>query len=224
MPGADRRVRLTEASRTDSGSDGGQPIAGEMSSSGDRRVAPSSGETFDLALDAAQLGAGWARSRLYELLAPAVAGYLRAQGMREPEDMTSEVFLAVFTRLARFPGTEGQFRSWVFTIAHHKVVDERRRRSRRPEPEPLDAALHHVPVAAAAEDQALGNLGSERVRALLDTLTADQRDVVALRILADLSIEHVAQVLGKPSGSVKALQHRGLEALRRQLEREGVSK
>jgi RNA polymerase sigma-70 factor (ECF subfamily) len=195
-----------------------------MTSPGDGRVAPSGGETFDLVLDAAQLGAGWARTRLYELLAPAVAGYLRAQGMREAEDMTSEVFLAVFTRLARFGGTEGQFRSWVFTIAHHKVVDDRRRRSRRPEPDPLDAAHEHVAAVAAAEDEALGNLGGERVRALLDNLTADQRDVLALRILADLSIEHVAGVLGKPPGSVKALQHRALEALRRQLEREGVSK
>ena len=195
-----------------------------MSSSDDGRVASSGGETFDLVLDAAQLGAGWARTRLYELLAPAVAGYLRAQGTREPEDMTSEVFLAVFARLARFAGTESQFRSWVFTIAHHKVVDERRRRARRPEPEPLDLAHETVSAVSAVEDQALGNIGSERVRALLEMLTADQRDVVALRVLADISIEHVAQVLGKPPGSVKALQHRALEALRRHLEREGVSR
>jgi RNA polymerase sigma-70 factor (ECF subfamily) len=185
---------------------------------------PPAGESFELVLDAAQLGAGWARTRLYEALAGAVAGYLRTQGVREAEDVTSEVFLAVFARLSGFSGTEARFRSWVFTIAHHKVVDERRRRSRRPDPEPLDAREPGPGAAAPAEDEALGNLGSERVQALLGGLTPDQRDVITLRVLADLSLEQVAATLRKPPGAVKALQRRGLDALRRQLQREGVSR
>ena len=185
---------------------------------------PPVGESFELVLDAAQLGAGWARTRLYETLAGAVAGYLRVQGVREPEDMTSEVFLAVFARLSGFSGTEGQFRSWVFTIAHHKVVDERRRRSRRPDPEPLDPRESGPGAAAAAEDEAFGNLGAERVQLLLRGLTPEQRDVITLRVLADLSVEQVAATLRKPPGAIKALQRRGLDALRRQLHREGVSR
>ena len=187
-------------------------------------MGPPAGESFELLLDAAQLGAGWARTRLYETLAGSVAGYLRTQGVREPEDVTSDVFLAVFARLPGFSGTEAQFRSWVFTIAHHKVVDERRRRSRRPESEPLDTTEPGLGAATAAEDEALVNLGSERARALLGGLTADQRDVITLRVLADLSLEQVAALLGKPPGAIKALQRRGLDALRRQLHREGISR
>lgn len=182
-------------------------------------------EAFDLVLDAARLGAGWARTRLYEALAGPVTAYLRAQGVREPEDVTSDVFLAVFRRLPDFSGTEPHFRSWVFTIAHHKLVDERRRAARRPGLEPFEPADDAGGgVAEAAEDRAFANLGTERTRALLGTLTPDQRDVVTLRVLGDLSVEQVAALVGKPPGAVKALQRRGLDALRRQLDREGVSR
>jgi len=108
-------------------------------------VTSPSGEAFEYMLGAAQLGAGWARTRLYEALAGPVAGYLRSQGVNEPEDATSEVFLAVFARLSGFTGTETQFRSWVFTIAHHKIIDERRRRARRPDTAPLDGARVRQP-------------------------------------------------------------------------------
>lgn len=183
---------------------------------------PPAGESFELVLDAAQLGAGWARTRLYETLAGAVAGYLRTQRVRDSDDVTSDVFLAVFARLDGFSGTEAQFRSWVFTIAHHKVIDDRRRRSRRPDPEPLDDREPSAGATACAEDEALANLGSERARALLGGLTPDQRDVITLRVLADLSLEQVALTLGKRTGAVKALQRRGLDALRRELQRQGI--
>src|SRR5919202_1040425 len=82
------------------------------------------GQAFDEVLAAAQQGAGWACTRLYEALAPAVFGFLRSQGARDPADLTSEVFLAVFSRCSSFSGTESQFRSWVFTIAHHRLIDD----------------------------------------------------------------------------------------------------
>lgn len=48
--------------------------------------------------------AGWALTRLYEWLSPVVAGYLRAQGVQEPDDLTSEVFLGLFSGLGSFTG------------------------------------------------------------------------------------------------------------------------
>lgn len=184
-------------------------------------------ETFDLVLSAAQAGAGWAATRLYEALAGRVAGYLRTQGVTDFEDATSDVFLGVFARLHTFSGTEAQFRSFVFTIAHRRVVDHRRARTRRPEAAPLDTAgpeEERTVAASSAEDHALANLGTERVRRLLEELTPDQRDVLTLRVLADLSVEQTAATLGKPPGAIKALQHRALAALRKQLTREGVSR
>jgi RNA polymerase sigma-70 factor (ECF subfamily) len=77
---------------------------------------------------------------------------------------------------------------------------------------------------SSAEDEALDRLGGDEVQALLGALTSDQRDVLLLRIVADLSLEETATVVGKRVGAVKALQRRGLEALRREIHAQGVSR
>ena len=83
---------------------------------------------FASVLEAAQAGAEWAWSRLYRDLAGPVLGYLRTRGAAEPEDLVGEVFLQVARNLGTFDGDYRSFRSWVFTVAHHRVVDERRRK------------------------------------------------------------------------------------------------
>ena len=181
---------------------------------------------FDAVLTAARDGAPWALERIFTALAPVVTGYLRVQGSAEPEDLTSEVFVAILRNLHTFQGDEPGFRSWVFTIAHRRLLDERRRRSRRPPPEHLtDTADAFAPELRAPDDVegALDrSLGVDRVRALCERLVPGQRDVLLLRLLGDLSIEQVAETLGKRTGAVKALQRRGLLAIGRLLEREGV--
>ena len=182
------------------------------------------GPGFDEVLGAAQQNAGWAFDRVYRSLAPAVAAYLRAQGVDDPDDVTSEVFLAVFSRIGSFRGDEAQFRSFVFTIAHHRIVDHRRRAARRPPPQSLEEHEDWATQARpSAEEEGLSALGFERLRAVLDRLAPDQRDVVVMRVIADLSVEDVAAALGKKAGAVKALQRRGLAALRRHLAGEDVS-
>ncbi len=172
-------------------------------------------------LAAAQRGDGTAFEQLYRALAPAVAGYLRLQGTIDAEDLTNEVFLGVFTGIGTFRGEE-QFRSWVFTIAHRRLTDDRRRQGRRP-------AIAEVAVEEAmepggnVEDEALQVLGTERVRSLAEGLPLDQRDVVLLRMVGGLTVEQVAEALGKSPTAIKALQRRAVGALRRLFEREGVS-
>lgn len=190
----------------------------------DREPGPRCDPAFEDVLEAAQDHAGWAFARLYESLAPAVTGYLRANGVREAEDATSDVFLAVLRRCSSFEGDEVQFRRWVFTIAHHRIIDTRRSNGRRPEVRSLDLARPsemEPRFSPAAEDDALCALGSERVGRLLSALSTDQRSVLALRVVADLSVEDVATALDKPPGAVKALQRRALATLRRTLSEKG---
>lgn len=170
---------------------------------------------FTSILDAARAGAEWAWSRLYADLAGPVRGYVRARGAAEPDDVVGEVFLQVARNLAGFEGEYPAFRSWIFVIAHHRLIDERRRRSRRPE----DPAEIPISVAAAidVEGEAIDDLGTQRVIALLDDLTTDQKSVVLLRIVADLSLEQTAEVLGKRVGAIKALQKRAFDRLRKSL-------
>jgi len=180
------------------------------------------GGAFPSVLTAAQSGGSWAFDRLYRAFAPSVVGYLRMQGAADPEDLTNEVFLNVFTAIGSFAGDEGQFRSWMFTIAHHRLIDERRRADRRPRMA-TEEADEQTDTGADVEAEVLRRLSVERVRRLCDRLAPDQRDVLLLRMLSAMTVEQAAEALGKSPTAVKALQRRALAAIRRLIEREGVS-
>ena len=102
----------------------------------------------------------------------------------------------------------------MFTIAHRRLVDDWRRRSRRPQLADDPGDLTELP-GGDVEDDALVGVGTETVHRMCAALPDDQRSVLLLRILADLTVEQVAQAMGRSVGSVKALQRRGLRALRR---------
>jgi RNA polymerase sigma factor (sigma-70 family) len=175
-------------------------------------------ERFTPLLEAAREGNEAAWQEIYDDLAPSVLGYLRANNAPDADDVLGEVFLQVARDIPRFEGDQAGFRSWVFTIAHHRLIDARRHSARRPvelsaePPEPEGGAQD-------AADEALAKIGLEEVWRVLATLSEDQ----LLRVIGDLSIEDVARAVGKRPGAVKALQRRGLAAVKRELTRKGVS-
>jgi RNA polymerase sigma-70 factor (ECF subfamily) len=169
-------------------------------------------------VEEARSGSVPAFERIYRELSPSVASYLRWNGVVDVESLANEVMAQVHRNLQRFTGDAAAFRSWVFTIAHHRMVDDRRAGGRRPTI--ADAEIQETTLIGNVEDEALDMLGDRRLRELLEGLSPDQRDVLLLRIIADLSLEDVAVALGKRRGAVKSLQHRALATLRRQLDRE----
>lgn len=175
------------------------------------------GDSYEEVLAGARAGADWAWSRLYHDLAPQLRGYLLSQGAPDPDDLTGEVFLQVVRALSGFSGDEDGFRAWVFTIAHHRLIDDRRKRQRRatdPQPhETMESALG----PEFAEDEALARVGGEEVLRLLGRLTEEQRTVLALRLVGNLTIAEVADIVGRTVNATKALQRRGLRVLRDQL-------
>lgn len=174
------------------------------------------GLAFDDVLAAAQVGAEWAWTQLYRSIAPSVRGYLISRGAQDADDLVGEVFLQLARNLATFEGDEASFRAWVFTIAHHRVIDEHRRRRRRPA-----ISVADVPeVAGTDENEMMGGLLTAEARALLDELTEEQREVLLLRVFADLSLEDVSRIVGRPVSAVKSLQHRALATLRKKLSQE----
>lgn len=183
----------------------------------------SSRPPLDDVVAAAVGGSVPAFEKLYGVLAPAVASYLRWHGVADVEGVTNEVFAQAHRKMSTFEGDEARFRSWLFTIAHHRMIDERRKAARRP-PVDDDADLEIRAGVGDAERDALAVLGDEQVMKLLRVLSPDQRDVVLLRVIADMSLDDTATALGKRRGAVKALQHRALASLRRHLEREGSSR
>jgi len=193
---------------------------GSSPTAGPRRARDAAPHDSDLEADveAARAGSVEAFERIYRGLAPAVASYLRWNGVGDVEALTNEVMAQVHRNLPRFTGDLDGFRSWVFTIAHHRMVDDRRARARRPDP--AGTEVSEAAHTGDVEVDAFAALGDERLRVLLAALSPDQRDVLLLRIVADLSLEDTAVALGKSRGAIKSLQHRGLATLRRQLEPE----
>jgi len=175
------------------------------------------GEQFVTVLAAARTGAEWAWTNLYQQFAPAVLGYLRAQRAPEPEDLTAEVFFQVVKALGQFDGGEADFRSWVFVIAHRKLIDDIRHRRRRPaQPVPVQTIESHASTGNV-EDEALEAMSETQLRLLMSDLTAQQRDVLLLRILGGLTVAEVAAAMGRRPGAVQALQQRALARLQKKM-------
>lgn len=180
-------------------------------------VIPSDAQLATDVVEAAS-GSVLAFERIYTRLAPPIASYLRWNGASDVEATTNEVLAQVHQNLDRFSGDGAGFRSWVFTIAHRRMIDDRRRSGRRPVV--AHTEITDDVVVGDTEEDALAAIGDARLHALLEHLSPDQRAVLLLRIVVDLPLEEVAQSLDKTVGAVKALQHRALATLRRHLEAE----
>jgi RNA polymerase sigma-70 factor (ECF subfamily) len=174
-------------------------------------------EQFPRVLAAACAGGEWAWRELYEAVAPHLTRYLRARGVPEPGDVVGETFVKVVRYIEGFDGDEAAFRTWVFTIGRNLVVDDLRKRSRRPVDVAPDVQLVKAGPRGDAEDDAMRDLATAHVEEVLDHLSVDQRDVLLLRILGGLTIGEIALVVGKKEGAVKMLQARGLAAIRKQI-------
>lgn len=173
---------------------------------------------FEDLLAAARAGGEWAWSRLYDEYSPRLLAYARGRGAVEPEDLVGEVFLQIVRDIARFEGAESEFRRWIFTITRNRIIDDYRRRQRRPFDPSEPADMSAFGATGDAEVEAVELLTESEVLDLLARLTPDQRDVLILRIHADLTIDQIAEVMGKRPGAIKALQRRGLGRLKEILE------
>jgi RNA polymerase sigma-70 factor, ECF subfamily len=132
------------------------------------------------------------------------------------EDLTAEVFVRTLEQLANGRGPRRHLRAWLYRVAHNLVVDECRRRRYR-DHDPLDER-----VASSTEDvarQAEAAIWREQAQAVLAELTPQQRSVIILRFLEGYDNREISKILDTSVGAVKALQHRGLAAMRRSMER-----
>jgi RNA polymerase sigma-70 factor, ECF subfamily len=128
----------------------------------------------------------------------------------------AETFSRFLNALKRDSGPDTYLQAYLYRIAHNWITDYYR--SKVPPTLPLDA---DIPAEVKDEPQQVvaDEMASQQLRFALTLLTPDQRQVIVLKYLEDWENDSIAQTLHKPVGSVKALQHRGLEALRRILNR-----
>lgn len=181
------------------------------------------GQSFDRVICAARLGAEWAWVELYRCAAPAVSKYVHARGAADPENAIGDIFCKVVRRLATFSGDERAFRAWTLTIARYHLIDTARARQRHPVV-PLDVDdFERSGPTGDVEDEAMTSLATDHVREVLSSLTSDQRDVLLLRIVGQLTIDEVAAAIGRRPGAVKMLQSRALASIRSRMSEGSVT-
>ena len=158
---------------------------------------------------------------LYQRYAPLLFN-LAAQTLDRSaaEEIVQEVFLAVWRSAATFDPHRGTFRSWVLQIAHLRVLNELRRRSRRPriEPDADGAQLAALPGADPdPAEAAWSDFRRSAVRSAVEALPPPQRVALGLAFFEDLTHEQVAAVLQLPLGTAKTRIRSALLRLRTDL-------
>jgi len=154
-----------------------------------------------------------ALSEIYDLFSGKIYSYIyhRTGDGAASEDLTGEVFVRMLEAIQQDRTWTATLQGWLYRIAHNLVVDHFRRQSKRDGPELDERWMAPVMPAQTFE----GLFYSNQLRAAMRHLTEEQQQVIVLKFVEDLPNAQVAEILGKTEGAIKALQHRGLAALRR---------
>jgi RNA polymerase sigma-70 factor (ECF subfamily) len=166
----------------------------------------------------AKEGDGQAFADLYDRNFEAVYRYVyyRVRDEEEAEDVTSDVFFRALRAMPRYEPRQ-PFLAWLYRIARNAVID--RARAVRPRLT-FEDALSHPDAPAHVIDPDAQLLASDRrarLRTALANLTSEQQEVVILRFIEGLSAEETGEIMGKRAGTVRGLQFRALQALRKHI-------
>lgn len=152
-------------------------------------------------------------AEIYDAYAPRVRRFLHHQlGNADlADELLQRTFVKMIEALPRYQSRGLPFGAWVFRIARNAVIDHRR--TTHPAI-PLDMTTERPsdggdPVATAERGQ-----DRDLLRAALDELPSDQRQVLIWRFFAELSPAETAAIMGRSNGAVRVLQHRALVGLR----------
>jgi len=141
------------------------------------------------------------------------AAYSLAMGMLRDavraQEVTQEVFLAIWRGARDFDPTRGRARTWILSVAHHKSVDAVRR-SRTPTVPLSETLTSDTDVIEAAQ----ARVDAGRVRQALQSLSFEQRAAIVLAYYGGYTQQEIAQRLGVPLGTIKTRIRDGLARLR----------
>lgn len=159
---------------------------------------------------------------LYELYGRKLYAYFSynlGSQQHAAEDLTEEVFLKLLEKIDGFRFTGVPFTAWMYRIAHNHLVDYVRHQKRE-----TAFSLEETPPSLepcdSQEEELELRLSSQGLKEALHQLTFEQRQVILLRFVQDLSIADTARIMGKGEDAVKKLQSRALKSLKRILSRE----
>lgn len=180
----------------------------------------------DAVVEGVKNGDSDAVGEVYVQLSDRLLGYLtaRVRDRAAAEDLLEATFIELLQKGGTIRGGAASIKVWLFRAAYYNALDYLRKVKRRGEWLEADLTLFDrwEPTRGPADRAEAGDTAS-RVRAAMDALSGEQRQVLLLRYVAGLTAAEVADVMSKTDGAVRALQHRGERALGRVLPAHGVS-
>ncbi len=138
----------------------------------------------------------------------------------DAEDLTARTFYKALANLGRYQHRGLPFSAWLYRIAHNLVANWHRDRKRR-----AGIPLDDLAMVSKERDSAETFVeSSERVEVLREAIAAlprERQELLVLKYTTELTNTEIGKVMGRSEGAVKALYHRTLIALRKELERRG---
>ncbi|MGC8461303.1 MAG: RNA polymerase sigma factor [Candidatus Dormibacteria bacterium] len=179
------------------------------------RLSPSQSDDFTAAIQEAKQGksSGWNAlfDHMYGILMKYTLSHIDDQ--HAAEDIVQEVFVSASKSISGLRGTSRPVvESWFLSIAKFRIRDAFRK------PQQMQELPEDIPSTDDPANMAADNLIASDIRTALAQLPEKQRDVLIRRFILDQSIEEVAQGMHRPKTAIKALQHRAMKALSRELE------
>jgi RNA polymerase sigma-70 factor, ECF subfamily len=181
------------------------------------RPARESTERIRRLVEQAQAGDRDSLEELYLIHFDRIYSYLHMSvgNRHDAEDLTTQTFLKMLESIKRFRWQSAPFSAWLFRIAHNLAMDHFRANRRwQPEEDVPETPGDEEP---SAEAQALQSIGRQSMLELIENLSHEQQQVLALKFVFNFPNAEVATILGKTEGAVKSLQHRALVSLQKQI-------
>ncbi|HYO48548.1 MAG TPA: sigma-70 family RNA polymerase sigma factor [Chloroflexia bacterium] len=143
--------------------------------------------------------------------------YYKVGNAPDAEDLCEQVFLKAWEAIGRYTWCGYPFSSWLYKLAHNVVVDHYRTRR---ETMPLDTAFATSDEPVDPDTTLQQMVEAAELRDAINQLTAEQRQVIALKFIEGYENTEIAQMMNKKEGAIRALQYRALRSLQGILEAE----
>lgn len=179
---------------------------------------------LEVFLIAAQKGDEQAFEMIWKHLNTRLLRYAAAQcygSTMDYEEIVSESWISAAKDISKFKGDFTQFRSWIYTVTRNRIIDGTRKRDRQVKYGGDVTELNLEDRAPRMEEIIESTEAIKTIVEKIKCLPDAQSEVVMLRVVADLSVEETAKIVGKSDNSVRVLCHRGLSTLREELTANG---
>ncbi|MCS6789288.1 MAG: sigma-70 family RNA polymerase sigma factor [Patescibacteria group bacterium] len=140
--------------------------------------------------------------------------YLKVSHKEDAEDLAHQVFLQALKKMKDYEYKGLPFSSWLYKIARNEIVDFYRSKKTNTTLEELENVLSSDDDIDIKDKLDL-KIQLEKVKEAIKKIKPEYQDIIIMRFIEDLSIKEVAEILDKTEGSIKLMQHRAINSLKK---------